>query len=370
MLNEGSYDQAMYKSLKKLQKNKSKEKYILVLEEAYHKIDQKDMDRIVFLKKEGTPESRVEIADTYQRVKNRQQQVKPIIPLFIESEAREAKFHFIDVDEELIQAKKEAAEFLYVDAMKLLAQNERFPARQAYGNLMKIKTDYFQSFIDMDEQLFRAWNLGTNKVIFSMINSTGVPLPPQFEEDLTKISLTDLNRDWLEYHTIANNKFFYDYNITVNMRIIDVSPEVKNEEAYLVEKEVPDGFDYSLDKNGNVMKDTLGNDIKIYKTKILTCLIKEVTQRKIAHIEGTVDYFDNRTKQLIGTFPVATDAIFEHKYATAEGSTTILDDEVKAKMKNNFIPYPNDFALLLQAGNVLRPIVKNVLIDKKNLVAH
>ncbi len=370
MLNEGNYTQAMYKSMKKLRKNKTKEKYILVLEEAYQKIDQRDMDRIAFLKREGTPESKVEIADTYKRIKSRQQQIQPLLPLFIDSEGREARFHIIDVDAELIQAKKDAAEFLYQDATRLLNNKDRLSARQAHGNLVKIKRDYFANFKDIDAQINRAYNLGTNKVLFKMVNATGVPLPPQFERDLTNISLTDLNRQWLEYHTTPNNNFFYDYNITVNLKIIDVSPEIKNENTEVVKKEVEDGFDYALDKSGNVMKDTAGNDIKIKKYKTVICVVKEVEQRKVAHIEGTVDYFDNRSKQLVGTFPVAADGIFQHKFASAEGQVDILNGDIRGRMNNQLVPFPSDFELLAQAGNTLRPLVKNIINERKNIVRY
>lgn len=370
-LNEGNYDMAITKTIKKLRKNKTKEKHILVLEEAYAKANQRDLDRVNFLKKEGTAEGKVQVADIYTRIKARQDRVRPLMPLFITSEARDARFNFVDVDAELIQAKKDAAEFLYADAIRLLDQKERLPARQAYGNLMKIKNDYFNSFKDIDNQLLRARNLGTNKVIFKMVNGTGVPLPPDFEKELTKISLTHLNKEWLEYHTTFNSGYYYDYNIITNLKIIDVSPEIKDTDAKLVKKEVADGFEYKLDSKGNVMKDTAGNDIKIPKTKLVTCLLKTVYQRKVAHIEGSVDYLDNKTNQLVGTFPVAADAIFENRYATiGEGDVNILDQADKDMLKRQFIPYPNNFDLLLQAGRTLQPIVKAVIDQNQGLVKY
>lgn len=371
IMNEGNYDLAISKSLKKLRKNKTKEKHIRVLEESFQKANQRDLDRINYANKEGTPEGKELIADTYHRIKARQNRIRPILPLYIESEARDARFSFINVDDELIHAKEQASEALYNRAIELLDKKERIPAREAFNRLMKIKTAYFATYKDIDQQLARAQNLGTNKVLFFMANTTGVPLPPRFEQELMKISLSHLNRPWLEYHTSKNDNYFYDYTIRLNFTVIDVSPEIRDSEPKLYKKEVSDGFEYVLDKNGNVMKDTSGNDVKLPKYKTITCLLKETYQRKVAHLEGKIDYTDNRTKQLVGSFPVATDAIFEHRYSSlSEGDISILEPKDKALLNREFIPYPNDFDLLLQAGETLKPLVSNILNERKGIVKY
>ena len=53
--------------------------------------------------------------------------------------------------------------------------------------------------------------------------------------------------------------------MNLDFRTIDISPEQINEKQIIREKVIKDGFDYVLDKRGNVAKDSLGNDIKVDK---------------------------------------------------------------------------------------------------------
>jgi len=371
LLREGRYDLAIDKCVKKLKKKPTKEKYTLVLEKAFKKVNQRDNERTQYLKKEGAPETKAEIADIYQRMKNRQSKIRPLVPLHIASEGRDARFDFVNVDDQLIAAKKDAAEYLYANAMKLMEKNDRMSARKAYNDMQKIKRDYFSNYKDIDQQIPKAEFLGTNKVIFKMKNTTGVPLPPRFERDLTKISLGELDRKWLRYYTSEDKSVFYDYSIIVAMRVIDVSPERINKEIKIVKKEVQDGWEYFYDAKGNVMKDTAGNDIKKMKYKTVQCEVKETIQSKVARIEATVDYYDNRSKQMIRSFPaIIQDVIFEHHYATARGEDSILDAKTKAMLKKEMVPFPPDFDLLLQAGERLKPVIKTIIHNNKNLVKY
>jgi len=216
----------------------------------------------------------------------------------------------------------------------------------------------------------KALELGTNKVLFKMVNDTRVPLPPDFERELSKISLHELNKDWLIYHTKKRGNTFYDYNIIVNMKLIDVGPELVKEVQYKEEKEIEDGWEYVLDQNGNVVKDSLGNDVKVPKYTLLVCFVTETQQTKVARISGTVDFYNSRENQMIRTFPVTTDAIFENFSARANGDLRALTPETRAKLKNNVLPFPNDFALLLQAGRTLHPLVKDIIWDNNGLLKY
>ncbi len=106
MLRSGQYDAAISKSAKKLRSNKQKGKEIIVLEEAYQKATNRDKEQIVFLKKEGRPENWDAIFYTYSNMNQRQNQIKPLLPLYIEEQGRNANFDFFNYDDELIQAKK------------------------------------------------------------------------------------------------------------------------------------------------------------------------------------------------------------------------------------------------------------------------
>ena len=51
--------------------------------------------------------------------------------------------------------------------------------------------------------------------------------------------------------------------VLVKLLSIMVSPDEVKDTDQIFNKKISDGFDYVLDANGNVMKDTAGNDIKV-----------------------------------------------------------------------------------------------------------
>lgn len=331
-----------------------------MLEQAYNKANQRDNERINYLKKEGTPDIWDEVFDTYSGMKRRQTLVKSLsfVP---------PRISFVDYDNEIIQAKQKAAEYFYAHGTTLLEKADRQSARQAYYDFQRVKS-YYQDFKDVNEKMKKAEELGTNHVIFKMENKANVILPKRFAEDLFKISLNDLNRQWISYHTQEQTGFFYDYTVLLNVKMIDVSPEQMKEVHYSESAEVKDGWQYVLDSKGNVIKDSLGNDMKTDKIVKVVCNVIETQQRKSARISGSMDYINNRTGQLIKTDPITADAVFEHYAALAIGDQRALKKETKAKIGKLPAPFPSDPDLLINAGETLKDIAKNILQTNKNLL--
>lgn len=367
LMRSGNYDGAIYKAVKKLTRKKQKEKDIIALEQAYKKANDRDKEQILFLKKEGRPENWDQIFNMYARMSQRQQTVKPLIPLRIQSQGRDAAFEFLNYDQEIIQAKQNATEYFYTHALSLLDRNNQTDARQAYNELLKVKS-FTSKYKDVDKELNRAMDIGTSYVLFKMKNTTGVPLPPTFEDELTKISLTDLNTQWIKYYTKEVKGTTYDYTILVNMKNINVSPEGVKETVITESKTIPDGFNYALDSKGNVMKDTAGNDIKIPKTKTITCNVVETHQTKKAIIAGSLDYINNNTGQLIKTDPIASENFFENRAYNATGDLNALKPETQAKLGSKPMPFPPGFDMLLQAGGVLKGMVKDIIYNNKGVI--
>lgn len=359
-LQQGRYDEAIRISVRKLKKKPNNAKYLRILEQAYSKANQRDNERIEYLKKEGTPDIWDEVFDSYMNMKRRQSMVKGLsfVP---------PRITFVDYDNEIIQAKQKAAEYFYAHGSNLLEKGDRQSARQAYSDFQQVKK-YYNDFKDVEDKINKAEELGTNNVIVKMENKANVILPKKFAEELFKISLNELNRQWLRYHTQEQKDIFYDYTVLVNIKMIDVSPEQVKEVHYTETAEVKDGWQYVLDSKGNVMKDSAGNDIKTDKIVKVACNIIETQQRKSARIAGSMDYVNNRTGQLIKTDPVTADAVFENYSAVAVGDQRALKKETKAKIGKPPVPFPPDPDMLIQAGITLKDMVKNILYTNKNLL--
>lgn len=367
LMKSGNYEGAIRKSVQKLKRKKQNDNEVVILEQAYLKANERDRERITFLKKEGKPDNWDEIFSVYSKMSKRQELIKPLFPLRVTVQNRDAHFDIVNYDDEIIQAKKNATEYFYAHALSLLEKNNKTEARKAYSELLKVKT-LSGNYKDVEKELLRAKNIGTSYVIFKMKNTTGVPLPPSFEDELTKISLAELNSEWLSYYTHETNGWEYDYTIVVNMKNINVSPEGIKETRYTETKIIPDGFEYVLDVHGNVKKDSLGNDIKKPKTKTISCDIIETYQSKKAIIAGTLDYINNNSGQLIKTDPIASEKFFEYRSYVAMGDINALKPETKAKLGNRPMPFPPGFDMLLQAGQTLKDMVKSIIYNNRGII--
>lgn len=367
LINSGRYDEAIDLATRKLIRDKKNDSQILALEEAFTKAAGKDFARINFLKQEGQPNNRGEIYLTYLHINNRQNRIKPLLPLHIKSQNREAKFNFTDISSELINAKEKTAEYEYTLAMQLLSKESKSDARNAYEKFKYVKSLY-PTYKDVDDQINTAYALGISHVLFKMQNQSGIPLPANFENELTKISLQDLNRTWLQYdvNTVEGRK--YDYVIWANLKVIDVTPESINANSYIESKEVNDGFRYVLDEKGNVKKDQAGNDIKVAKTKVISCEVQEKHQLKKAIITGVLDYVNNSTQQLIKSNPVVAETIFENHFAQAIGDLSALKPASSKKLNTSFVPFPPSPAMILDAGQQLKAKIKDIIWANKNLL--
>lgn len=361
-LQNGDYDYAIKKSVKKLMKKPDNEKEIRVLTQAYSLANQKDLDNISFLKKTGEPDIWDKIFSTYSVMKTRQEKVKTLP----QSILNKSGYVYVNYDQEIIEAKKKAAAYFYAHAQTLLNKGDRANARTAYYELLKVK-EYYSSYKDNDSLVNRALLQGTANVLFKIKNQTTILLPADFETALTKISLTELNKLWINYDVNEVKDRTYDYVILVNIKAIDVSPEFLKEIHYQESKEIEDGFTYLLDKNGNVVKDSLGNDIRIPKYKTISCDVVETQQKKTVVITGTLDYLNNETGQLLKTDPVTAQTFFENFYATANGNVLALKDETRKKTANKPMPFPANPAMILLAGDVMKGMVKDIIRKNKAL---
>jgi len=362
-IQKGHYDEAIRICVKKLHKNPNKAKHIENLDRAYKYAMQKDNERITFLKKSGQPDIWEEVFLIYEKMKIRQEKVR-VLPMNI---LNTIGFKHQDFDADIIEAKKKAADYLYTNSVMLLETKDKTNARIAYEQLLRVKS-YFSVYRDVDSYLQKALNLGTTFIIFSMKNNTGVPLPPSFETELQKISLADLNSKWLRYETVKVAGRDYDYVILLNIRIIDVSPDALKEVHFAETKEVDDGFKYVLDANGNVMKDSLGNDIKIPITKIISCNVIETQQNKSVLITGTLDFINLNTQQVIKTDPITSQFFFQHTSATANGNFDALKPETKEKLKIRPMPFPNDFEMILNAGDIIKDVARNIIRQNRHII--
>lgn len=358
---KGAYDKAITKAVKRLKKKTDRPKEVWVLVSAYRAVNQADLDRISYLKQTGQPDIWDEVFQKYDMLKRRQDLVKTLPQKVLD----DISFNWVDYDKDVIESQKKAVEYYYAHARVLLDKKDKMSARQAYDELRRIK-DFYESYKDVDAMLQTAIELGTTNVIFKMSNQSMAVLPQGFEDEILTMTLKDLNRKWINYDSREVSGRTYDYMVFLNLKMIDVSPEQLKQYEYTESKEVQDGFQYVLDARGNVVKDSLGNDMKVPKYKTITCHVLETQMNKAAIITGSVDFYDNRHSQLLRNEKLSAESHFNYMFATAMGDIDALKAETVRKL-NSPAPFPNDLEMIGMASDYLKESARNIISNNAYL---
>ena len=111
----------------------------------------------------------------------------------------------------------------------------------------------------------------------------------------------------------------------------------------MVKKDVEDGFNYQLDKKGNVMKDSLGNDIKTIKYKSLQCALIETIQSKACRIDGDITVVQANPEKVLKKDPLGAESNFENMSARALGDIQALSPAQLEKTKLKPVPFPDRY---------------------------
>lgn len=361
-LNTGNYDQAINNALKKLETNKNakrKQDYVLMLRDAYYKVVEDNHYRINQLKQDGNPEYYETIYNLYTRLDSRQNSIKSVLPLQINGKT--IKFKFNNYTSDIIDYKSKVSDYKYSQAIQLLSTSDKYNAREAYGLLEDI--EYINpNFKDVRPLMDQAHFKGTDFVIVSVINETNQIVPTRLEEELLDFDTYGLNDNfWTLYHANASAEINYDYAMQLQLKRINISPEHVYEKEYVREAEIVDGWEYVLDENGNVAKDSSGNDIKQDKIVRVLARLSEVQQVKSTQVIGQVVFTDLKQNQVLESFPIDSEFIFENFYGRFRGDRRALSDDDKRLLGNRAVPFPTNEQMVYDTNEDLKQKLKSII---------
>ena len=366
-ISNGNYDSAINTAIKNLKRNKTKkgnQPYILLLEEAFAKATTKDLARINFLKKDDNPENIETIFVLYEQLKRRQEILKPLLPLYIVNENRDAVFLFTNYDDAIIENKNQLSDHLYAKVKELFNIDTKFDYRAAYNDLVYIEK-VNPNFKDVRNLMNVARERGLDFVIVSMKNETQKVIPKRLEEDLLNFDTYGLNDLWTVYHASKDPRVQYDFGLELNLRNIQVSPEQVREKEIIKEKEIKDGFTYLLDTKGDQVLDEDGNKIKVDKMVPVRCEIYQFTQFKSAKVTGKVKYVDLNSKQIIQTYPIASEYIFQHRYAQFKGDKRALESSFLDLIRLRVVQFPANEQMIYDSVQDLKQKLKSIITRNK-----
>ena len=366
-LQQGNYDAVIDKTVKKLIRNADADD-ASEMDRAYRMANERDLDRIKFLTMENNPDNYDEIFSRYNILKERQRKVRTVTPLTVDGKT--FSYEYVDYDTVMIEAKRKAADYFYNNGKGLLENAlQKQDYREAYYQLMKASEYSGGQFENMDALIYDARLKGISRVIVEVNNQTPLKLPPLVEEDLISFDTRGLGNEWVEYHfKHVDESATYDYAVFVKLLSIMVSPDDVKDTDQIFKKNISDGFDYVLDANGNVMRDTAGNDIKVQKFKEITCTLIETRQFKSVEIRGEVEILSYNPDRLIQKEPFGASNQFEHISARSIGDEGALTEEALKTTQQEKIPFPTDVDMVLLCTETIKPAIRNAIYANRQYI--
>ncbi|GAA3516019.1 hypothetical protein GCM10022393_32520 [Aquimarina addita] len=363
-LNTGDYDEAISIALSKLSANKNKkgkQPYMLMLEEAFAKAVQRDLNAIDFLEKEGNSANLERIYNTYNTLKNRQERISPILPLYHVAQKRKVDIVMDNYNERIIATKKKLSIYLYQNANTLISKaTTKVEYRDAYDDLIylnKITPNYKDTNTLIEEAHYK----GTDFVKVTIRNKTNVIIPKRLEADLLNFDTYGLDDLWTVYHSKPQRSITYDYAMEVALRRINISPEKIRERQLEKEKVVKDGWEYLTNNEGEFILGEDGKKIKVDTMKKVRCEYYEYTQYKRVNISGNVQYKNISSKQLLDAFPLSSEYVFQHVYANYNGDKRALDDDLRQFLGLQAVRFPTNEQMVYDSGEDLKNKLRNII---------
>ena len=363
-LNTGNYGAAINKSILKLAENKTKkgnQDYVYMLEDAFQKNTDRELKRIDFLKKEGNSANAEKIYNTYVRLHSIQERITSLLPLPIYDENRSASFDFKNYESDLLSSKNDLSDYLYKNASNLLSTAKyKYDYRKAYEDFTYL-SELNPNYMDTRDKIEESYQKGLDYVNVKLFNNTDKIIPSDLEEDLLNFNTYGLNDLWTTYHTNPQSNINYDYDMLLEFTNIFISPEHVNEKQIIKEKQIKDGWKYLLDDNGNVVKDSLGNQIKVDKFRTVRCNFYKFTQHKDVQISGNVSYVDLKNKQQVNSYPLTSGFVFEHIYANYDGDKRALESDLIKFLSARSVQFPSNEQMVYDAGEDLKNKIKSIV---------
>lgn len=367
LLSDGDYDGAINRAVEGLRTkkdSKGKQDYVYLLEEAFAKAKDRDLRSLDLMIKEATPNNAERVYNTYLQLSNRQEKIRPLLPLPLLKLGKNATFAFDDYSNQIISSKIALSKYLYENASALLKSKNKLDFRKAYDDLAyleSISPNYKNAKKLMDDAQFK----GTDFVDVYAKNETDMVIPKLLQDDLLDFKTYGLNDKWTVYHNARQKNVVYDYSLIINFRQIIISPEQIKEKEFIKERQIKDGVKTLLDSRGRPVRDSLGREIKVDNYRILRANVYEFRQFKSCQVTAKVNYVDLKTNELIQTFPVSSEFIFENVYSTYKGDRNACDDNYISYFNKRAVPFPNNEQMVFDTGEDLKARLKDIIVRNK-----
>lgn len=363
LVHSGNYDSAIEIAISNLESNKdkkSKQEYVYALEEAFTKAKERDWITLNQIEKEANPAQLERQYQLIQKLNNRQEKIKPLLPLQLVNENREAIFRFDNYNDKLVSTKIALSDYWYTNAKVLLNSSDKMDIRKAFEDLTYLD-QINPNFKEVSELMKEARFNGANYVLVSIKNETNMIIPFRLQNDLLDFNTYGLNDKWTIYHSTKQEKIDYDFEISIRFREIVISPEQIKEKEFIKERRIKDGQKKLIDANGKEVLDEKGKVVVVDNWKDVSVKINEFRQFKSCSIFAKVEFKSLLTNQLLYSFPLTSEFIFENVYANYKGDRRAAEDNYHSFFDNRGILFPSNEQMIYDSGIDLKQKLKTII---------
>jgi hypothetical protein len=367
MVDRGEYDKAIFYAAEKLHGKKNKKtKHVKALEEAFYKVNARDLDRIAFLEAKSTPDYHA-IYDTYGKIKNRQGKIAPFLPL-ISKDGYYGVFDFLDVNDKMAAAASKAMAEDYARGIASLERakaGDKLAARRAYDHFDRTRR-YERFYMDTELLMTEAHDIGKTRILLESVNDAQVYMPVEFERHVMSINFAELNSFWVEYFNGHVDGLEMDVKATLTLNDLDVGPESEYVDRHRDTKRIKDGFvwvehiETSVDTAGNEIKKKVR--VKKDKFKKVHADVIQTKRNKDARALATLSYIDYTNGNVLATEPIRVNASFQDEGLHYHGDHRALCGN-HAHHINSIDVFPSDYEMSMVAAENMKAYVRGHLRD-------
>jgi hypothetical protein len=348
-LAQGNYDQVVNSisdQLKNKPDHKDKKELIILLEKAYKLAVKEDKRQLKRLETEPNGPNSSNIYRIYKGLDQRQDRIRPL------TEVMPISASFDDYSMPLSKAKNSYARFIFNQAQGLLSMNIKEKAREAHKLLVEVKK-LQPDFSGIDKTLAMARDKGTQHIGVKIKYEAGAVLPAPLLKELQWYRPNNMDEFWKNYHFEPRNGGF-DQSVQLNITGLSFGPDQLTHETITREKSIEDGWEYAVDRYGNVVRDSLGQPIKVPIIKIVRATLMRSHQHKegIMQTKIWMQNHENGTKS--GPFPLNELLVFDNFYARFEGDQAALQPEDLEMVNNRPLPFPTDAQMTADLGQQIK----------------
>ena len=358
MMDEGRYDELISLAKRKISgKKKKNAKYVAAAEEAFNRANQRDLAHINELEKVGNLRAWDNIFEIANGIAHRQNKIASLLPL-VDKHGYEANFAMVETYPIIENAGLQASNILYLLGKGSLAKakelEDKHYARNAFRHfedIAKYRDDY-RDILDLKNEAYR---LGVSRILITMQNESNLVIPRHYEEELLALNFNRVNDFWRQYYTETPKNEQIDYSVVFYLRNIEVSPEYVRESSKEYNREVQDGWEYILDENGNVAKDTSGNDLRQDKFINVRARILEVAQEKRSELSGKIAIYSIKDERLIDSHNVQVFAEFTNSARRVQGDRRALQGV--SWNAGETLPFPTNEEMIFRTADKVKPLI-------------